>query len=222
MLPCFQKLKEAKIFKNVDREVFRKLAVHLPFGLTFSLLVYFIPLTLSAAIFFMLLRATILITSGIKEGKRYFIISYVIEKAKRNSEIVGDNVKWYFSAVFMITLLFNTLKLPKNLLVAALLIFAVGDAFATLSGKFFGKRILPRTKTKTWEGMLSGWASSFIISFIFLLTQFDFISSVAFAFFGSLTGALTEAYIGIPDDNFSIPVATASIMAIIYFLITHF
>lgn len=93
---------------------------------------------------------------------------------------------------------------------ASILILLFGDSVSTLVGRRFGKHLLPFQNRKTFEGSLAFIFVGFLLAF----TQVPVIP----AFFGALSGMITEAYSPI-DDNIPIPLVSGTIIALFMYLV---
>ncbi len=109
----------------------------------------------------------------------------------------GNNYRgaFYFYFSSGITLMSFSL----NVAILSITVLAIGDSFATLVG-IFGKRKIFFNKSKTWEGAIACFVSSFIFCF--------FINPVL-AFPAALIGTIVESLPMRMDDNLTMPVITA-------------
>ncbi len=120
---------------------------------------------------------------------------------------------WFYIGGFLAFVLF-----PHNIASASVSILAVGDSLSTVFGVKFGRHKL--IGKKSLEGSLAFFASSFLVSLIFV--------NPLVGFFGSLTGALVELLIPqkigkkaywFLDDNLLIPVISGAVMWILNILL---
>ncbi len=199
---------------EMHQETFRKFFVHGLNGLVFSFLVYILPVKVSLLFFLVLLGVTIYFARKMTMGKKYPILSWLVAKAERKGRPIGKGAVWYFYGVVLILAVFGLIGVPRIILASALLVVALGDSVSTGLGRIIGKRRLPKTKTKTYEGTGLGMLFAFVGIFLVMLTQYNITVSFWLAFSGSVVGMLTEAYLKGPDDNFTIPVMSASAMVI--------
>jgi dolichol kinase len=193
-------------------EVFRKL-IHL-FSLSIPTVYYFITKELALSILIPLTIFSLLIDYG-----RYYhkalselvdkIFGFIMRKHEKDSKKKNLNGATYvlLSAVIVI------LIFPKVFVVTAFAVLIIGDSFAALIGRKFGKT---KFLLKSLEGTLAFFFSS---CFVVLLSP-------------KVEGNLTEYIIGIiavavgaiaenisgewADDNFTIPVAVCITMWILY------
>ncbi len=203
-------------------ETFRKFFVHGLNGLIFAFLVYVLPVQLSLAIAVILLGLTIYFSRRMSRGKTYPLLSWLVEKAERKGRPIGKGAIWYFYGLVFILVVFGLIGVPRILLSSSLLVVALGDSVSTGLGRIVGRRRLPRTKTKTYEGTGLGILSAFVGIFLFLLLQYSIDWAFWISFAGSVVGMLTEAYLRGPDDNFTIPVMACSAMTIANSLLVAF
>ena len=203
----------------MHQETFRKFFVHGLTGLLFAFLVYILPIKVSIAITVIVLGTIIYFARKITAGKKYPFLTWLVEKAERKNKPIGKGAVWYFYGLLFILVVFGLAGVPRPLIASSLLVVALGDSVSTGLGRIFGKRRLPRTKTKTWEGTSLGILFAFVGIFLVLLLTYDIQASFWLAFSGSLIGMLTEAYMKQPDDNFTIPVMSCAAMTFTYALL---
>ncbi|GEM_PF-5290531 len=203
----------------MHQETFRKFFVHGLNGIIIAGLVYLLPVEISLVLAVLLLGVTIHLSKKISKGKKYPILNWLIEKAERKGRPIGKGAIWYFYGLVFILAIFGLIGVPRIILSSSLLVVALGDSVSTGLGRIVGKRRLPRTKTKTYEGTSLGFLVAFVGLFVFMLIEFSTETAFLLAFFGSIVGMLTEAYLRGPDDNFTIPVMSCSAMVIVYSLI---
>ena len=120
----------------------------------------------------------------------------------RNHEIKG---KFTGATWVMIASLLTISLFPKNIAILSLIFMSLGDTFAALVGRKFGKVAF---FNKTFEGFLGGLLPCIIIGFYF--NSLPLYVSIVGAF-----SAMIIEVVPIPiDDNLSIPVFSASAMTI--------
>nr|AAZ32121.1 dolichol kinase [uncultured euryarchaeote Alv-FOS5] len=201
-------------------ETFRKFFVHGLNGLIFAFLIYVLPVKISLAFFIALLGIVIYFAKQITRGKRYPILTWLVAKAERRGRPVAKGAVWYFYGVVFILTIFGLIGVPRPILASALLVVALGDSVSTGLGRIFGKRKLPRTKTKTWVGTSLGVLFAFVGIFLVLNLTYPVKWAFWLAFVGSVLGMTTEAYLRGPDDNFTIPVMSCAGMVITLSILT--
>lgn len=104
----------------------------------------------------------------------------------------------------MISSIISIAFFPRNIAFNALVFLAIGDTFAALIGKRFGKRKLFGSK-KSLEGSLACFASTLIFAIAFDLNPI-------IAFVGALSATVAE-FSRIPlDDNIKIPIFSGLMM----------
>ncbi len=126
----------------------------------------------------------------------------IFGKMLRNHEIKGKltGATWVMIASLLTISLF-----PKNIAILSLVFMSLGDTFAALVGRKFGKVAF---FNKTFEGFLGGLLPCIIIAFYF--NSLPLYVSIVGAF-----SAMIIEIVPIPiDDNLSIPVFSASAMTI--------
>jgi len=126
----------------------------------------------------------------------------IFGKMLRNHEIKG---KFTGATWVMIASLLTISLFPKNIAILSLIFMSLGDTFAALVGRKFGKVAF---FNKTFEGFLGGLLPCIIIAFYF--NSLPLYVSIVGAF-----SAMIIEVVPIPiDDNLSIPVFSASAMTI--------
>ncbi|MEN3046769.1 MAG: hypothetical protein ABDH49_07320 [Candidatus Hydrothermales bacterium] len=122
---------------------------------------------------------------------------------KTEEEDFFTGATWVSVSSFLVSLLF-----PKNISLISLLFLTVSDNFASIIGKFLGKRKIFKGKT------LEGSITFFLISFS--LTLFFNELSIAKKLLISLFATLIELLSFNIDDNLTVPLLTAILL---YFII---
>ncbi len=203
----------------MHQETFRKFFVHGLSGIFIAFLVYIFPVHYSLAFAVILLGLTIYFSRKMMSGKRYPILSWLVDKAERKGRPIGKGAVWYFYGLVFVLAIFGLLGVPRPILTSSLLVVALGDSVSTGLGRIVGKRRLPKTRTKTWEGTSLGILFAFVGIFLVMLLTYSIEWSFWLALSGSLVGMFTEAYMRGPDDNFTVPVMSCSAMTIVYSLL---
>ncbi len=103
---------------------------------------------------------------------------------------------------------------------AAILMWGTGDATAALVGIPFGRHKIKTRWTdgkKSWEGSMAMFAVSFICGLLMLLIAENTGPGYAFlsAFFGALSGTLTELFSPSEYDTITVPTVIAAVLLII-------
>jgi dolichol kinase len=113
----------------------------------------------------------------------------------------------------LIAALLSVFIFPKFIALISLTILIIGDTFAALFGRKFGKH---RFKNKSLEGL-----SAFIISgsiVILLSPKIDYnIAEYFIGIFAVVVGGLVEAFITSIDDNLTIPLSVGATMWLLYY-----
>lgn len=133
------------------------------------------------------------------------IFSTILSRCKRRDDERGF---LYFFAGIILTLIifgFNT-----AIAYSAIIMLLLGDAASTIIGRKYGTHKLPFKTLKSFEGSLAFFIVGFAGSLIFL--------PALPAFFGSVSGMLTEAYSPI-DDNLTVPIVSALAMTVVIYWI---
>tara|TARA_Y100000748_G_scaffold205079_1_gene171692 strand:+ start:26514 stop:27098 length:585 start_codon:yes stop_codon:yes gene_type:complete len=133
--------------------------------------------------------------------KKFFKIFF--GKMLREHELNG---KFTGATWVMISASITILVFPKNIAIISLIFMSVGDTFAALIGRKFGKF---KIYDKSLEGFFGGLIICLIAAYYYEPLPF-YVSSV-----GALSAMLFET-LPLPfDDNFRIPIGSAIIMTIL-------
>lgn len=184
-----------------QQELIRQ-SVHLLLGTLF--IIGYVRGALQWWAFFVLLVAALLITLIIHTTTLVNIDSLLRRHERTSTYIPGWGALTLLKGFLVTTLLF-----PKEIGVLALIVLVYGDAAATLIGSKHGATALSWNTKKSWEGLLAGLLTSFII--IALATNW------ALALLVATTGMLIESMNKSPwfDDNIAIPLLTGILLTII-------
>ena len=133
--------------------------------------------------------------------KKLFIIFF--NKMLREHELKGQftGATWVMISASVTILVF-----PKYIAIISLIFMSIGDTFAALIGKKFGKL---KIYDKSFEGFLGGLIACLVAAYCYDPLPF-YISG-----FGALAAMLFETLPLPLDDNFRIPIGSAIIMTIL-------
>lgn len=197
------------------QEVLRKL-IHLSsLWMVFSLA--FLPRTWNISIFLILLVILVATEYGYHKKWPLFVFVYgrFFSRMLRENE-KGDTFRlsgapYVLAAALMVTLLFE-----QTVAMIALSIMLIGDTFAALIGRKFGKHKI-NNGTKSIEGALAFWASSFLVLLYFVYIYNKSLFFLGIGAIGLTIAMFAEIYekqIKI-DDNFSIPLVMGISLSLI-------
>lgn len=130
-----------------------------------------------------------------------------LQKFMRKREISGLNSMTFYSlSSFTVCLLF-----PKPIAILAILYLGLGDPMASIVGIKWGRhKIGPRF---SWEGSLAFFATCFLLSLLYPLLAPGFSGNIwLFALAGGLIGMVSEWCSFRLDDNFVVPLLSASLL----------
>jgi dolichol kinase len=196
----------------------KRQAVHGISGVLFAIAILLLPLELG---FVLLAVSTILLfffRKQLENGRDMFLVSKLVKHTERKGKRIASGVPWYFAGVLTVFVVFGLIAaVPKEIVVASMLIVAVGDSLCTGLGRKIGKKKLPRTTTKSYRGSLIGFFFAFLVA-AFVLQPLGNETAIIVGFAGAFVGMLAEAYVKL-DDNFTIPVLSASAMVIAYAIV---
>ena len=133
--------------------------------------------------------------------KKLFIIFF--NKMLREHELKGQftGATWVMISASVTILVF-----PKYIAIISLIFMSIGDTFAALIGRKFGKL---KIYDKSFEGFLGGLIAGLVAAYCYDPLPF-YISG-----FGALAAMLFETLPLPLDDNFRIPIGSAIIMTIL-------
>jgi len=203
----------------IDLETKRQ-AVHLVSGLIFASIVYVLPVDISFYLLGFGAIMTFVFKDRMEQGKKVLLFSKLVKHTERKGKPPASGVTWYFFGVLIILTIFVLwLGLPKEFVVASMLIVAIGDSICTGLGRKIGKKKLPKTKTKSYRGSGIGFFLAFVGALAVLNTVFDFKTAFVISAVGAFIGMLAEAYLIWIDDNLTIPVLSCCAMVIAHYLL---
>lgn len=199
-------VQEAVNNNNLPDKPWRKLW-HLAGGLFFPILAFFIP------------REALLITVGVitgvsviweitrlaSPGVRLWSFKNLRILLKREDQIQPTGTTCLLLASLLIFLLFE-----KYIAITSLLFVAIGDPIASAVGKKYGKHAVSR---KTLEGSLACLMSCFLIGI--LMNRLNPALTLTVATGGAICAAIVEMLSIHVDDNFTMPLLSASVMALV-------
>jgi dolichol kinase/phosphoserine phosphatase len=137
------------------------------------------------------------------EGKELRIISAITRHAANQSELHG------FAAAplyFAFGILFTLLIFPHPASYAAIAMFCLGDATASLFGGLISTS-LPFNKGKTWEGSLAGFLLAFLAGTFFVSPPIALVGAAI---------AMTVEVLPLPiNDNVLVPVITGAVLTLL-------
>ncbi|MFC2174290.1 diacylglycerol/polyprenol kinase family protein [archaeon] len=189
----------------IDLET-RRQAVHLFSGLFFASVVHLTTMEEGFAFLGIAALLTFAFSKMIKGGKKVPFLSWLVDKTERKGKPPASGVTWYFLGVLFIFVASMYLGIAKEFVVAAMLIVAIGDSICTGLGRKIGRKKLPRTKTKSYEGSLVGFGAAFFGAAFVLKLLLPTTEAMIIAGAGAIVGMIAEAYLTMIDDNLSIPI----------------
>ena len=133
--------------------------------------------------------------------KKLFILFF--DKMLREHELKGQftGATWVMISASVTILVF-----PKYIAIISLIFMSIGDTFAALIGRKFGKL---KIYDKSFEGFIGGLIACLVAAYYYDPLPF-YISG-----FGALAAMLFETLPLPLDDNFRIPIGSAIIMTIL-------
>ncbi len=129
------------------------------------------------------------------------LLTRIIDGAEREHDkgFPGKGALRFFTGALFTILIFRG---SPEIVVASVMVLALGDSVSTLAGVAFGKRKIPYNKDKSIEGSISGIFAAVIGLLVF--TSFALPVIITASFVGMVVESLP---LGI-DDNLTVPVFT--------------
>lgn len=173
-------------------------------GAALPFYVLYVGLGTSVGTFLFLVVAGLIISQGYKKGVRFPLISKIVDSTEREGvieEFPGKGALNFFLGSLLVLLLFGS---NINVACAAIMILALGDSFATLVGKRYGRHKIFYSREKSVEGSIGGFVPAFLGALIFV--------SPLVALVGAVAGMAVESLPAKIDDNTIIPLAAGFFM----------
>lgn len=142
------------------------------------------------------------------------IISYFLPILPSINSVGRKSLGTFFYAVSigLLASWFFPLQQPQYAAVG-ILIMAWGDGLAAMIGKRFGKhRYQIWGIKKSWEGSLTMWAASFLVTAIILASVYGLTSPVFWVSVGvAIAATILEAFSKLGIDNLTVPLGSAAL-----------
>ena len=137
--------------------------------------------------------------------------SKIISPLVRNHELAGD----FTGATYILTSFCIIIALyGKAIAIAAMAFTIVGDSFAAVIGRKYGRHKL--FKTKSWEGSLACLVGTLIVAFVVTGIPLSIVVT------GAVIAAFVEAIPWGVDDNVTVPILSGLVMTILSKIMTSF
>jgi dolichol kinase len=132
----------------------------------------------------------------------------------REHELEGGQIRLNGATCIMLSAVLLVLFFPKVIAVASFSMVAVSDTFASIIGKSFGRH---RFGKKSLEGSIAFFLTAIIV--VMAVPALDWRAGLAMAAAGTLTEAFVVSLGSYRiDDNLTIPLASAAVGMLCYFL----
>ena len=186
-------------FREFSRQI-----VHLLLGLLLTAIVYFFGKYNGLLAASAVLALGFFLSFAISRKAGVKALGKFVKQVERRHErkLPGKGALVFLLAIPIIIALFYAF--PLKVVLGALLVLSVGDAFSAIFGKAFGKTRVFGSK-RTLEGTIAG----IITSFLALLLLFAPLTAFAAALLGMLAEHLPF------DDNFAIPIVAGVVLIIL-------
>jgi phytol kinase len=179
---------EAQEF-SLKRELQRK-AVHVT-SVLIVIFYYFLPkeaILLPMTLFLILFLEVEFIRLDLKLKLPFFHNLY----RENEKDRLSGNVFFLIGAIIAISVFY------KEIAIAAILMTTIGDAFAAIFGKRFGKTWIPKLKDRAVEGCMAEFMVDLLIGFVFLHSWLVILVMAG-------TATIVETVVNKIDDNLLIP-----------------
>ncbi len=187
----------------------RRKIIHTLLGFSFAVLIYFGPYREVVLFIFSLAVVSFIVSVMFKLGKSPALISRIIhylEREEEKNEFPAQGAFFFFLSSTIVAFFF-----PVKIAAAALTALALGDGFATLIGRKYGKRKYRHNIRKSLEGSIAGFVACLIGSMLFVNLWLSVLNSVVFVIIESIH---LEARARKINDNLYIPVACAIVLSL--------
>lgn len=190
-----------------------RMIFHVCFGLTAATMTYVLPSRtwlVGIPLVFAIFAWTSEITRTRSEKINNALMRFFGPVAHAHEWHRVNSATWFTTGLVLIALLF-----PKPACALAVLTLGLGDPFAALIGRRFGRTRL--STGRSLEGTMAFFTMAFIAGFftLRLLHPYSFTDVLSLSLTAASVGALTELYSERLDDNFSIPVAVAGTVSVV-------
>ncbi|MFP4403736.1 MAG: hypothetical protein ACOC3X_00170 [Nanoarchaeota archaeon] len=133
-------------------------------------------------------------------------LNYFFKKLNRDKDYVDFGLLSFFLGILIVWLVFYD---KPQIVSASIMILSLGDSFATIIGKEFGKIKHPFNKDKSIQGTIAGIIGGYIGASFFVLPLYAFIASFFSMIFESF---FKKDYLGIVNDNLFVPLFAGIIL----------
>ncbi len=179
-------------------ELRRKVA-HLILGVFFAFLVVSLPHAIVIAINILLI-AGLVASAYLSQVYKIRFFVWLFERFDRPSKFTAQGAIIFFVGILAAVLLF-----PQFIAAVSILVLAICDAAATITGHYAGKHRM--IGNKTLEGTIAFCVSAFILLIFFIRP----LAAIAVAVVIAIVELVTPSYV---DDNLIIPVATGILLSV--------
>ncbi|MFX1297770.1 MAG: diacylglycerol/polyprenol kinase family protein [Promethearchaeota archaeon] len=139
-----------------------------------------------------------------------------IGRLERNRDELEYDSRPFYPTLLVLAAISIIGFLGQMVAIAAVIAFALGDSFSTIVGEKWGRHKLPYNKTKSVEGTLIFFATSFLGIFITYLVagQLAWIPALIAGFVGCSIESFIPKKFWL-DDNFAVPVSVGLVLYIV-------
>jgi dolichol kinase len=186
---------------------FRRKILHILFGLSLIIMIYFGLLRLWHLAFIFLFGFAISMLS--KRFKLPFIHKMLLYFDRNEKNIPGKGILTFILGVMIAWAVFFK---DKDIVLASIFILTLGDAFSSLFSRYYGRIRMPFNNYKLLEGYIIGVIVGFIGAVMFVSILEAFIGSTIAMFIEAVGIRLGKEYI---DDNLIIPITAGIIIYLV-------
>ena len=191
---------------SLKRELQRK-AVHVT-SVLIVIFYYFLPkeaILLPLTLFLILFLEVEFIRLDLRLKLPFFHKLY----RENEKDRLSGNVFFLMGAIIAISVF------SKEIAIAAILMTTIGDAFAAIFGKRFGRTWIPKLKDRAVEGCMAEFAVDLLIGFVFLHSYSWLVIPVMAG-----TATIVETVVNKIDDNLLIPLFSGFNAQILTYIIS--
>ncbi len=192
----------------IRKELFRK-AIHI-FGFSIPFISIVAGVYFAVAIIIALAVAYSISEHFRLKGRNLPVLTTVTKMAMRDVATTGEEKKNTFVKAplyFAAGILASLMIFPAPFNYAAIAVITLGDGFASIAGRLYGKNKIPCTGGKTVEGSLAGFVCAFAGAAIFV--------SPATALIAAIIGMAIELLPLRVTDNLTVPLLSGLTISII-------
>jgi dolichol kinase len=193
--------------KKIDWFELRRKTFHLFLGLFFVSTIYYNLLKWWMVVIILIIGLAV---SLISKKIKLPLISWFLEKFERNNHIDSLPGRGVFS--IFIGVLLSMILFDKNICLAAIMIWTLGDSVSALVGKHFGTKVHPFNDNRLIEGTIFGIIAGTLGAMFFV----ELIPAFLAAFTAMIIESIELRFMEEPiDDNILVPLIAGGVLVIL-------